>query len=101
MGTLLWTSTYASRGLGRSVQLRMVKQILSHHHVLLRPCAGEAHWKTGIVERHIQTHKRVTEKLALDDIFYPDNGSVQQLIDHATTAKNIHGTKGGFPLTPG
>ena len=43
-----------------------------------------------------QTHKRVTEKLALDDIFYPGDGSIQQLIDHATTVKNIHGTKGGI-----
>ena len=39
---------------------------------------------------------RVTEKLAMDDVFYPNNGSIQQLVDHATTAKNIHGTKGGI-----
>ena len=39
-------------------------------------------------------HTRLTEQLAFDDISYPSHGSIQQLIDHATTAKNIHGTKG-------
>ena len=64
------------------------KAFLSHHHVLIRPCAGEAHWKVGLVERHIRAHKRLTGKLALDDIIYPNHGSVQQLIDHATMANS-------------
>ena len=68
----------------------------TQYHVLIRPCAGEAHWKIGLAERRIQTHKRITEKLSLGDLFYPLNGSVQQLIDRATTAKNMHCTKGGI-----
>ena len=40
--------------------------------------------------------KRSPKKLALDDIFYPSNGPIQQLIDHATTAKHFHGTKSGI-----
>ena len=34
------------------------KKFLRHHHVLIRPCAGEAHWKTGVVERHPDSQKR-------------------------------------------
>ena len=41
------------------------KQFLSHRHVLIRPFTGEAHRKIGLIERHIQAHKRLIQKISV------------------------------------
>ena len=43
------------------------KKLVSPHNVFIHPCAGDAHWKTGVDERDTQAHTRLTERFSLDD----------------------------------
>ena len=70
------------------------KQHVGSHHVIIYPCAGEAHWQNGLIERHIQTHKRTHQKLTYDDRFNELN--TQEILDAASTAKNTTGVYNGF-----
>ena len=65
------------------------KDYIGNHHTVLYPCAGEAHWQIGLVERHIQTHKRTHQKLMLEEHFSPM--STQEVLDSASTAKTLMG----------
>ena len=57
------------------------------------PCAGEAHWQNGIVERHIETFKDMHAKLQLDDAYV--DSDPQYILDRVTEGKNRHGMYGG------
>ena len=62
--------------------------------IQIRPCAGEAHWQNGIVERHIGTLKMIAKKLLLDDLYAgmgPEN-----VLDAACNSKNVNGSYGGY-----
>ena len=42
------------------------EQLLSyatHRDIMIRQCAGEAHWHNGVVERHIQTLTAMIQKM--------------------------------------
>ena len=70
------------------------KKYEGNRHSVIYPCAGEAHWQTGLIERHIQTHKRTHQQLALEEQF--SQLSTQEVLDAASTTKNTHGQYGGY-----
>ena len=39
------------------------KKYVGAHHRVIYPCAGEAHWQHGLIERHIQTDNRSHQNL--------------------------------------
>ena len=67
---------------------------VGNHHTMIYPCAGEAHWQNGFIERHIQTHKRTHQKLMLEERFSSLN--TQEVVDAASTAKNMQGVYNGY-----
>ena len=68
---------------------QIFKSYIGNHHTVLYPCAGEARWQNGLIERHIQTHRRPHQKLSLEEQF--SSMSTQEVLDAASTAKNTHG----------
>ena len=59
----------------------------------VKMAVGEAHWKNGIVERHIGTFRELLSKLFLEDVF--EGADMQSIVDHACEAKNRNGSYNG------
>ena len=61
--------------------------------VEVKMAAGEAHWQTGIVERHIGTFRELFEKMPLEDLF--EDVETQNIVDSVCEAKNRNCTYNG------
>ena len=61
--------------------------------VYIKMAAREAHWKNGVVERHIGTFRELLSKLLLEDIF--EGTDNQSVVDHVCAAKNRNGSYNG------
>ena len=70
------------------------KEWCQNRPITLTNCAGEAHWQDGIVERHIQTLKRMIKKTVLDDHY--SELDFEDIVDLACQAKNDNGRYGGY-----
>ena len=72
------------------------KDCCQHRSIILKNCAGEAHWQNGIVERHIGTFKRILKKMALDDLY--SELDFEEIVDLVCQAKNHNGRCNGFTV---
>ena len=61
--------------------------------VEVKMAAGEAHWQTCIVERHIGTFRDIFNKLQLEGVL--DGATNQTIVDSVCEAKNRNGTYNG------
>ena len=70
------------------------KEWCNQRSIHIRPCAGEAHWQHGIVERHIGTLKEIVQRLFLDDVY--GELEPEYILDKACESKNVNGSYGGY-----
>ena len=70
------------------------KEWCNQRSIHIRPCAGEAHWQNGIVERRIGTLKQIVQRLFLDDLYA--GLDPEYILDKACESKNVNGSYGGY-----
>ena len=70
------------------------KEWCNQRSIHIRPCAGEAHWQNGIVERHIGTLKQIVQRLFLDDLYA--ELEPEYILYKACGSKNVNGSYGGY-----